>query len=743
MKKTINISIGGMSFQVEEDAYQALENYLNAIKQKFAAYPDASEIVSDMEDRIAEQFATKTQNDKIITLALVEELISVMGRPEQFGEDKEKTAPGKTSSAFGKRLFRNPDDVLVAGVCSGIAAYLDVDPVWVRLIFALTIFFGGFGILLYLILWIIVPFASTDTEKMQMRGEAVNLKNLETMVKERVEELKKKDKSPIKKVLAAPFRVVGQIFQALGRLIKKIFPLLFKLIGLCITVAASLGIAVLVFVAFSLLFNANSPYVDFPFKELAHGTIYYAALASAFFAAFVPAVFLSLLGTSLMSMRPSLSKMGGFSLLGLWILSLIVLVNMGIKLAPQIEQITQTSPYFREVGKTYDLKNFTAVDLSGADSLNFYQGDSFKVMATGTEKDLGNAKLVVENGVLKLDRDNKIKFCIFCNIKSVKYTVYAPAINALSASGASRINAGNLKAANIKVNLSGASRANLSVQATQTTAELSGASRLELSGTSTALTAEISGASSVNAQNAMLAAANVNLSGASRASFGKLNSLEVIASGASTVTYQQTMSLKQNLSGASRIKQSFETDNENYYDYTPDADKQYTNEIYGFKFNYPGNYQMQAGENLNNGFYLPIENYFYQNKKGERVITALLPKETFPSNTDFAGGFLSVSVIKNSTSAQCYKFGNQATPSSQKLNINGADFALADASSAGLGHQAMDKIYHSYNNNICYEIDMGARTEGFGANEQITEQVSKDAIFAKLQPLLQSFEVAK
>ncbi len=743
MKKTINISIGGMSFAVEEDAYQALENYLNAIKQKFSAYPDASEIVSDMEDRIAEQFAGKTQGDKIITLALVEELISIMGSPEQLGGDKEKSSSTKTSSAFGKRLYRNPDDVIIAGVCSGIAAYVNTDPVWVRLIFALTIFFGGFGVLLYIVLWIILPIASTDTEKMQMRGESVNLKNLETMVKERVEELKKKDKSPVKKVLAAPFVALGAVLQAVGRLIKKLFPLLFKLVGLAIALFSALGIAILVFVGFSLLFNANSPYVDFPFRELAHGAVYYTALASAFFAIFVPAVFLVLLGTSLMSLRSSISKAGGFSLLGLWVLALIVLVNMGVKLAPQIEQITQTSPYFHEINKTYDLKNFNSIELSGADTLTFYKSDSYKVMATGTEKDLNGAALKVENGVLKLERNDKIKFCIFCNIKSVKYSVYAPAITGLSASGASRIYADKTQVDTLNVNLSGASRGVITTQTKELTAKLSGASRLEIMGTSTAISAEIIGASTLNAQNAAASLAKVVLSGASKANFGNLNSLEVSASGASTVTYKTASSLKQNLSGASRVKQTLGSDNEDYYNYAPETDKLYTNEVYGFKFNYPSGYEMQAGENTQNGFYLPIENYFYQNKKGERIITSLLPKDTFSANTDFAGGFFSVSAAKNLTSAQCYKFGNQAMADSQKLNLNGIDFTLANISDAGMGHQATDKIYHAYNNKICYEIDMGVRTSGFGADPNITEQVSKADVFAKLQPLLQNFEFVK
>ncbi len=745
MKKTINISIGGMSFQVEEDAYQALENYLNAIKQKFAAYPDAGEIVSDMEDRIAEQFSGKTENNKIITLGLVEELIAVMGRPEQFGEEKTAAEPPKNSFSTDKKFYRNPDDVILAGVCSGIAAYIGTDAVWVRLIFALTIFFGGFGVLLYIILWIILPEAKTDTEKMRMRGEPVNLKNLESMVKERVAELKKKDNSKVKKILAAPFVVIGQILRAIIGVIKKLGPLIVRIIGLAVTLLSAFGLGAIIFAATALIFNINSPYIDFPLRELAHGGTYYAAFASGFFTAFIPALFLLLLGASLMAMRLTLNKLFGFTLLGLWAIAFIIFVNAGIKLAPQIEALTQSSPYYNTVAKQYDLKDFKSIEISGADSVMVYMGNEYKVTATGTQKALELADVKVENGVLKISHNPETKLCIFCSQKNIRYAVYAPSINSLSASGASSINSENITGDSLQISLSGATRANLGLTAKQLTAKLSGASRLELSGNITNATFGLSGASKLYAGQAKITAAKVDTSGASKALVGDLDILEVKADGASTVVYKSAKNLTQDISDAAHLRQDINMDS-NYEGqdfYEPSTDKQYTNEIYGFKFNYPADYQMQAGENTQNGFYLPIENYFYQNKKGERIITALLPKDTFPANTDFAGGFISVSAIKNLSQTQCYKFGNQAVANVQKLNINGADFTLADISDAGMGHQAMDKIYHAYNNNICYEIDMGARTSGFGADPNITEQVNKDAVFAKLQPLFQSFEFVK
>lgn len=749
MKKTINIAIGGISFQIEEDAYDALDSYLKAIKQRFAEYPDAAEIISDMEDRIAEQFSNKIQSDKTITMGLVQELIAVMGRPEQLSEDKtEIPHENRASFVSNKRLYRNPDDVIVAGVCSGIAEYIGSDPVWVRLVFFITIFFGGFGILLYIILWIILPEAQTDTEKMRMRGEPVNLKNLESTVKERISDLKKKDKSTIKKIFAAPFIILGQVLQAFGRVVKKLFPFFVKLIGLAITIFASCGLAAMAFVLIGLLFNINSPYIDFPLRELAHGAIYYTTLFSGFLVFFVPIIFTVLLGTSLVALRPTVKKIGGFSLLGLWVLSLIVFINAGIKLAPQVESVTKSSPYFNVTNKQFDVKDFTAIELSGADELTIYPGDSFKVTATGTEKDMENVGVVVENGVLKLSHQRNEKICIFCSIKSVKYAVYAPEINNLSISGAGSVVADNLNAQKLNLSLSDSSKATITAYSKQVLAKLTGSSRVKLKGVMDSVNIDGSGVSSIKATEAKITNAFLNLSGSNDAYFGSLDKLVVKASGSSRVWYQSVKDLTQNLSGASSVKQkSTITNNEDDYSYQPELDKQYVNQAYNFKFNYlQGDSiitSISISTSTDSGYYLPIETYFYQNKAGETLITAALPKDSFPEYTDFQNGFFSVSILKKSTQAQCLKFGNAAKPDSQKLTINNIPFTVAEASGAGMSHQAYDKIYHTYQNGNCFEMITGVRTGGFGASDTITEQVNTDEVFFKLEPMLQSFEFIK
>jgi len=565
MKKTINISIGGMSFQIEEDAFERLDAYLKSIKSHFSSYPESGEIVSDIEDRVADQFSAKSGVSKIITLPVVEELIGVMGKAEEMGGEKSENpkASANEFKAFGKRLYRNTDDAIIAGVCSGLAAYIGVDPVWVRLAFAISIFFGGFGVLLYIILWVIVPEAKTDTEKMQMRGEPINLKNVEATIKERVEELKKKDHSGVKKVLSAPFRAISAVAGALGPAVKKLFSIILRIIGFGLTIGAAFALAGLVFAAISIIFNGNSQYVDFPLKEVAAGALFYLAAVSAFFVAFVPVVFIMLVGTSLLAMKSTFTRLGSIGLAALWIVAIAIAANVGFKLAPQIESAINSSENYQTVSKQIDAKDFTKIALSSDYEAAVYPANEFKVMAVGREKDLSELHTYVEDGAFVAVRDSYFKFCLFCINKSIKFEIYMPELNGVDLSGASDVTASGFSSPEFFVKLSGASKAYLSIDALKLDAQLSGASKLELKGLADEVILKESGASKTTAEELIVKNATVELSGASKAYFGDLENLKVKASGASKVYYSSAVNIEEDLSGSSRtIKQDVPGSNE-------------------------------------------------------------------------------------------------------------------------------------------------------------------------------------
>lgn len=200
MNKTVTVNLGGIVFHIDEDAYEMLHRYLESIKSHFHSSEGKDEITSDIEARIAELFTEKLKSGRqVIVVADVREAISTMGKPEDFGGE-EKAADNSTKeekyqstgTTTKRRIYRNPDEKVLGGVCSGISAYLDIDPLWIRLFFALMFFGFGTGFLLYIILWIVIPEAKTTAQKLEMKGEKVNVENIEKNIKEEMENLKNK-----------------------------------------------------------------------------------------------------------------------------------------------------------------------------------------------------------------------------------------------------------------------------------------------------------------------------------------------------------------------------------------------------------------------------------------------------------------------------------------------------------------------------------------------------------------------
>lgn len=188
MKKTFTINLSGTVYHIDEDAYNLLDNYLENLKHYFRKEEGGDEIIDDIERRIAELCAEKQSSGKqIITIVDVEEIIAQIGKPEQMGcEDNDahshddNHASNQTESAkTPRRLFRNPDDVVIDGVISGLAIYLGVDVTVARLLTLILLVLGcGTLIPIYIICMIVIPKANTAAEKLSMRGESVTIENI-------------------------------------------------------------------------------------------------------------------------------------------------------------------------------------------------------------------------------------------------------------------------------------------------------------------------------------------------------------------------------------------------------------------------------------------------------------------------------------------------------------------------------------------------------------------------------------
>ena len=192
MKKTYTIHLSGSVFYIEDDAYEVLQKYLVSLKNYFGDNDEGKEILADIEFRIAEIFTTKLSDDKkVITLEWVNETVETMGTPENFTEEGDNEQPFGEKTKRKRRLYRDPEEQILGGVCGGLAAYFNMDPVVIRLIGVLLFFItSGLALFVYLILWIVVPKAVNAAQRLEMRGEEVTVKNIEKFIKEEVDSVK-------------------------------------------------------------------------------------------------------------------------------------------------------------------------------------------------------------------------------------------------------------------------------------------------------------------------------------------------------------------------------------------------------------------------------------------------------------------------------------------------------------------------------------------------------------------------
>lgn len=439
MKKTISINISGILFHIEEDGYDTLRKYLDAINRHFSSYKDNHEIISDIENRIAEIFLSNLKNNKqVITAENVDKLIEKMGTIADFASVDEEIADLKEEEklendqdfykyvtppdadkkgykklmrlenkkilggvcagvahyftidplwtrliailllfsgnlrfnfgfldiwpfddfrlnlSFGlfaavayivlwiilpvsyeieedkniKKLYRNPDDKVIGGVASGLAAYFGVEVIYTRLALVLLILAGGSGFLIYLILWIITPVASSITERIRMKGGEITLDNIDSTIKENINPIPKAPESRTRQILLTPFRIIGQVIEAIGsalgplgrfflNVIRVIFGLFVFFLGLGLTIAPIFSMAVYLGVF------TNDDYRvlmdNFP-VELFSNLVPIWLVIGASFLLIIPGIIIILLGLSVLMQKNLIGARFGFVALGLWLL---------------------------------------------------------------------------------------------------------------------------------------------------------------------------------------------------------------------------------------------------------------------------------------------------------------------------------------------------------------------------------------------------------------------------------------
>jgi phage shock protein PspC (stress-responsive transcriptional regulator) len=193
MKKTFTVNLGRTVFSIDEDAYELLRLYLDKIESYFAGNADKVDIMNDIEARIAELLNREGHSlTRSVTLVEIEEVIRVMGKPEEFADSPDdKSGSPNQGNRTRRRIFRDVDRRILGGVCSGISAYLSIDVIWIRIIFVILALMAFSGVLVYILLWVVVPPAVTTAQKLEMRGEPVNINNIGRAVRDEFNDIRR------------------------------------------------------------------------------------------------------------------------------------------------------------------------------------------------------------------------------------------------------------------------------------------------------------------------------------------------------------------------------------------------------------------------------------------------------------------------------------------------------------------------------------------------------------------------
>lgn len=344
MNKTVNINLGGMFFHIDEDAYQKLSRYFDAIKRSLSNSSGQDEIIKDIEMRIAELLNEKQISDKhVVGLKEVDEIISIMGQPEDYiiEEEPNTTKNQQTNTTVNyrtKKLYRDSEKGMIGGVASGLGHYFGIDVVWIRVVLVLLIFAGfGTGIIAYIILWIVTPEARTTSEKLEMTGEPVNISNIEKKVREEFESVSEKFKNADYDKYGNQIKNgANKVGNSLGNFIMSVLGIIAKVLGVSLIIS---GLAVLTVLLIGIFTLGTNTFIDFPwesFVEKGNFTNFplWALGLLMFFAAGIPFFFLTLLGFKLLSPNTnSIGPIGKYTLLALWIISIALVISLSIRQA--------------------------------------------------------------------------------------------------------------------------------------------------------------------------------------------------------------------------------------------------------------------------------------------------------------------------------------------------------------------------------------------------------------------------
>ncbi|MBL7827172.1 MAG: PspC domain-containing protein [Saprospiraceae bacterium] len=415
MNKILNINLGGYAITIDDDAYEYLQAYLDNIRRRFSESEGRDEILEDIEARLGEIITGSMGSRTIVMLPDVEAAVNIMGKPEDFGSD-ETTSSSKNTHAksgastrsirTGKRLYRDEEDAVVGGVCSGLTAYFGMtDPVWMRLIFVFLAFASfGFWLPAYILMWILVPPAKSAADRLAMRGEPINVDNIAKEVEEGFDRIGKKVNdigsdsgkkaaNNAQNVVNTGVTAIGQIFAFMIRFIVKFA----GIIAILIAIGLFLGFGGAWITGIWALITA-APYVDYfsPFS----GWVTWLGFANLFFLIGLPLAGLAMFFSRLL-FKTRTPSWAGASMTFFWVINLVSAFALSSIAAREYRRSSTLSKNIDLSGITSDTIRIEGIRIDNDYTENFRDS---KIFIDGWELEMN------ENIDIRVRRSNSGKF---------------------------------------------------------------------------------------------------------------------------------------------------------------------------------------------------------------------------------------------------------------------------------------------------------------------------------------------
>lgn len=522
MKQTLTINLNQIIFNIDNDAYEVLSDYLKSIEKHFEKETEGEEIINDIEARIAEKFNGILNKKKaVVNLSDVKSIIKEMGTISDITNEDDNEEQADVPK-ITKKLFRNPDKKIIGGVAAGLAEYFGIDTYLMRLIMlALFIPMHGLLVLAYIIMWIKVPEAKKGSDKLLMKGQPITLSNLESTATNEEENTKHSNTAYI---LLRVFTGIIGVSLIIG-MISAIGGIVFGITQLAVNIP---------------LVSTSIPELSFinsiPVWQLA---LLYISLS---LIAIIPLSFILRVGITLLRHKSSLTLKRSIVLIVLWFMSLSIFTNLGCAVYFQnrsqingfIEKAEESKLMDESFINEQKIENFNQIKIKGALNVVYKNGPENKIKIVGYQDFKNPIKFNINDGVLIIKRNNECFDFPFFGSRT-KIEVYGPELQKISLSGSSNLTLENVATEKLEI-------------------EISGASKITGNGFANDFSLKSSGASSVKLFDLETDNTSIDTSGASKIEIAVNKTLNISSSGASKISYKGDPAIKQRLSGASKIE---------------------------------------------------------------------------------------------------------------------------------------------------------------------------------------------